>query len=141
MRSLLITSFLFCTVQASAQSLEPGLWQTKESLKLNGIPLPESKEEICVTKNQAKDVKATIEKELKKKGCQLKGWTVKNQKLDAKVKCVNDDMDAEGKLSGDVSSKSYNLTGDIEGTYQKALPAQATLKISGEWVKNCSAKK
>lgn len=120
-----------------AQSFEPGLWASKESLELNGLPLPSSTDEECITPDQAKDAKATIEKELKKKGCSLTKWAYKNKKLDAAIKCDNKDMKAVGKLSGKFSQKSYDLTGEAKGTYQEILPATAVLKLSGQWVKVC----
>ncbi len=44
-----------------AQSFEPGLWASKESLELNGLPLPSSTDEECITPDQAKDAKATYQ--------------------------------------------------------------------------------
>ena len=120
-----------------AQSFEPGKWTSNESLELNGIPLPSSKDEECITAAQAKDAKATIEKELKKKGCSLTKWTYKNQKLDAAIKCDNKDMNAVGKLSGKFTNKSYDLTGEANGTDQEILPAVAVLNLSGQWVSYC----
>lgn len=129
--------FLLFVQLTWAQSFEPGLWTSKESLELNGLPLPSSTDEECITANQAKDAKATIAKELKKKGCALTKWTYKNQKLDAAIKCENNDMKATGKLSGQFSKKNYDLTGEAKGTYQDILPAVAVLKLSGQWVKVC----
>lgn len=138
MKNILFISFLIFTAQTSAQSFDPGLWKSKESLELNGLPLPASSDEECITASQAKDAKATIEKELKKKGCSLTKWVVKNQKLDAAINCKNNDMDAVGTLYGKFSSKSYDLQGVAKGTYQQILPAVAVLKLSGQWVKSCS---
>lgn len=138
MKTILLTSILFAVVQASAQSFEPGLWKSKEGLTLNGIPLPSSQGEECLSKAETKDAKATIEKELKKKGCSLTKWSVKNKKLNASIKCDNDDITASGDLHGEFSSKSYNLTGEAKGKYKKALPSVAELKLSGQWVKPCT---
>ena len=126
--------------QLYAQSFEPGFWTTKESLEVSGVPLPASNNEKCISEAQAKDAKATIEKELKKRGCVLTEWIVKNQKLDAAIKCDNDDIQATGKLYGQFSRKSYDLQGNAEGTFKKALPATALLKLSGQWVKKCPKK-
>ena len=132
-----IFCLLFIVQPTWAQSFEPGLWTSKESLELNGLPLPASTDEECITPDQAKDAKATIAKELKKKGCSLTKWTYKNQKLDAAINCDNKDMKAAGNLSGKFSEKSYDLTGEAKGTYQEILPATAILKLSGQWVKTC----
>lgn len=121
---------------AAAQSVQPGLWKAKSSLDLNGIPLPASEHEECVSHAAAKDLRKSIAKELKKKGCELTKWTVKNKKLDATLKCKNDDLEAEGALTGTVSPKSYDLSGKAEGTF-KMIPSIASLKLSGEWMKNC----
>lgn len=138
MKKILLTLSLFAAVQSYAQSLEPGLWKSSESLKLNGISLPSSQDEECITPVQAKDAQATIEKELKKKGCTLTKWSVKNQKLDAAIKCKNDDMDATGSLQGEFSRKKYDLNGEARGTYKNVLPAVAVLKLSGQWTKACT---
>ena len=126
--------------QLHAQAFEPGFWTTKESLEVSGVPLPASNNEKCITESQAKNPKATIEKELKKRGCVLTEWIVNNQKLDAAIKCDNDDIQATGRLNGQFSSKSYDLQGKAEGTYKQALPATAVLKLSGHWVKKCPKK-
>lgn len=137
MKTILITSILFATFQVSAVSFEPGLWKSKESFKLNGIPLPSSEGEECLTKEQTKDAKATIETELQKKGCTLTKWSLKNKKLEASLKCDNKDMNATGNLSGDFSRKSYDLTGEAKGKYKNAIPASAKLKLTGQWVSAC----
>ena len=138
MKHLLMTSVLLFNVQLFAQSFVPGLWKSKESLELNGIPLPSSSDEECISKEQAKDAKATIEKELKRKGCSLTKWTHKNNNLDAEIKCDNKDMTATGKLSGPFTTKSYKLKGEAKGTYKDFLPAVADLELTGERIASCS---
>lgn len=138
MQKLILVTIIFFNIQLFAQSFEAGLWTSKESLELNGIPLPSSSDEECITKAQAKDAKATIAKELKKKGCSLTKWVLKNKKLDAAIKCNNDDMDATGHLSGPFTSTSYELTGEAKGTYKDILPAVAELKLTGQRVSNCT---
>lgn len=128
---LLLSSFV------QAQSLQAGLWRAKSSFDVNGIPLPDSEDEECISGELAKDVKATISKELKKKGCDLTKWSVKGQKLEASLKCNKDDLDATGTLKGTVTSKSYSLNGEAEGSY-KMIPSFATLKLTGKWVKSCT---
>lgn len=137
MKTILPIVFLFTVVQVSAQSFEAGFWKSKESLTLNGIPLPSSKGEECLSKAQTKDAKATIEKELQKKGCSLTKWSVKNKKLEASINCDNEDMKATGNLHGEFTSKSYDLTGEAKGKYKQVLPAVAELKLSGQWIKPC----
>lgn len=138
MQKLILAAILLFNMPLFAQSFEAGLWKSKESLELNGIPLPSSSDEECITKAQAKDAKATIAKELKKKGCALTKWVLKNKKLDASIKCNNDDMDATGSLSGPFTSTSYELTGEAKGTYKQLLPAVAALKLSGQRVSGCA---
>ena len=102
--------------------------------------MPASNNEKCITDSQAKDGRGTIERELKKRGCVLTEWVVKDQKLDASIKCDNDDIQATGKLHGQFSRKSYDLQGNAEGTFKQALPATAVLMLSGHWVKKCPKK-
>lgn len=137
MKQFLLITILFISKVSMAQSFEPGLWKSEDSFEINGIPLPKSKDEECLTKDQTKDAKATIVKELKRKGCTLTSWTFINQKLDATIKCDNDDMKATGKLSGPITSKSYELKGTAKGTYKNILPAIADLKLTGRRVSSC----
>lgn len=139
MKSLVLAAFLFFVSPLMAQSLEPGLWKSQTRLELNNLPLPESKDEKCVTASQAKDVRTTIEKELKKKNCLITKWVVKDQKLDAALECKSDDIDATGKLEGDVTRKSYNLKAEATGVY-KHIPAVAIISLAGQWVKKCPKK-
>lgn len=121
-----------------AQSLEPGIWKAKTNFKLNGIPLPSSEDEECVSPAEAKDAKATIAKELKKKGCELTKWSVKGKKLEAALSCENKDFTAKGNLQGQFSKKSYHLEGEADGTVKQMLPSTATVVLAGEWVKACA---
>ncbi len=123
-----------------AQSIEPGLWKTKTSFKLNGIPLPSSENEDCVSASEAKDVKSSITKELQKNKCELTKWTVKGKKLEASLECKSSELNAKGNLHGQFSKKSYELQGDAKGTYQNVLPSSATVQLSGQWVKACDEK-
>lgn len=137
MRMLFIVCLIGTSTSLSrAESIQPGIWKAKTSFELNGLPLPASEDEECIQKNEAKDIKNTIARELKKKGCELTKWTIKNKKLDASLKCNNDDLEAEGRIQGTVSTKSYDLRGEAQGTY-KMIPSFANLKLTGQWVKNC----
>ena len=120
-----------------AQSLEPGQWKAKTSYKLNGISLPSHESESCVSAEEAKDARATIASNLKKDGCELKSWDVKNGKLVATLSCNNNDVEATGKIHGTFAKKSYSLEGEAEGLFKKTIPSSATLKLTGEWVKKC----
>lgn len=134
--AFIATTFLMASFSV-AQKLEPGTWKAETRLKVNGIPLPSSDEQECVSESQAKDAKTTISKELEKQGCSVTKWSMKNNKLDAALVCKNNDMDAKGALRGELSSKSYDLTGEAEGTYINAIPSIAEIKLAGRWVGTC----
>jgi hypothetical protein len=135
--TLSLMILLSTLTSAQAQSFQPGLWKSKAAFKLNGIPLPSSEGEECITAAEAKDPKASIVKELKKNGCELTKWNLKGKKLEASLKCKNKDLDAEGSLHGTVENKNYQLQGEAEGTYQGMIPSSATLALTGEWTKTC----
>lgn len=132
----IIVALLLGSSGAFAQNMQPGLWRAKTVLALNGIPLPASEDEECITKEETKDAKQTITDELKKKGCSLTKWDLKGKKLEAALKCQNNDLQAEGTLKGTVTEKSYALKGEAEGTF-KMIPSFATLDLSGKWLKTC----
>ncbi len=139
MKNFLWTFILagFLSSTSFGQSLEPGQWKAKTTFKLNGIALPSHDNESCISAEEAKDAKATIASNLKKDGCDLKSWNVKNGKLEATLSCNNDDIEATGKIHGTFSKKSYSLEGEAEGLFKKTIPSTATLKLTGEWVKKC----
>ena len=133
----LILATLFIALSAQTQSLEPGLWKTKTSIALNGMALPSENEEGCVTANEAKDPQTTISESLKKEKCSLTKWELKNSKLDARIECQSDEIQAKGFLRGSVSKKNYLLKGEAEGTFANAIPTFAKLNLSGQWLKPC----
>ena len=96
--------------------------------------MPDSQAENCITGEKATNPKTSIESELKKQGCTLSNWTVKKQKLNADLKCDNKDVNASGKLTGDFTSKKYDLKGDAKGLYKRVLPSSAAFNLTGEWV-------
>lgn len=135
--TVIFTILLLTTTQLPAQSMDPGLWKTQESVKLNGLPLPSPDAEECITASQARDAKATITQELKKHGCTVTKWNIKNQKLDATLNCDNETFTATGKLEGTFSRRSYRLKGEATGTFQQMLPAMASFELSGQWQRTC----
>lgn len=139
--SLIVLGFLI-GLAAQAQKFVPGLWKSRTTLRLNGIPMPDSRAENCITGKQAKDARATIEDELKKQGCFLTKWEVNNKNLDADVKCDNQNLLANGKLYGPFDEKKYELRGEAKGKYKRALPSIAAITMTGEWVadKDCDIK-
>jgi hypothetical protein len=122
---------------AEAQSIKPGLWKATTTLSLNGITLPASTDEECVSAEKAADAKATISKELEKKGCSISAWNLKGKRLESILVCKNNDLEAQGHLRGQLSNESYDLQGDAEGTFKK-IPASATLKLVGRWTNKCA---
>ena len=137
MNTSVFTALLLISSFAQAQSMQAGLWQAKTSLQLNGIPLPSSDDQECISKADAKDVKTTITKMLDKKGCSLTKWSLKGKKLEASLKCSKDDLEAEGRLQGTVTAKAYDLSGEADGSF-KGIPSSATLKLAGQWLKACT---
>jgi hypothetical protein len=138
MKTLAFLTILTLSGQLMAQSFEPGLWKSKASFKLNGIPMPPAKDENCVGKAEAKNAKSSIENALRRQGCELKNWIVKDHQLTADLSCKNKDVDAVGTLKGDISPKSYDLKGEARGKYRKALPSVASIELTGEWAQtNC----
>lgn len=137
MKTLIVLSTLILSSFASAQKLEAGQWQTKSTLHLNGIPLPAHEGGECISKEQTKNIKESIVKELKKTDCTLDKWSLKGENLEASLTCKKENLEAKGKLKGTVTAKKYDLTGDASGTYMQ-IPSQATLKLTGEWTGVCA---
>ncbi|KYG65649.1 hypothetical protein AZI86_00805 [Bdellovibrio bacteriovorus] len=132
----LIAFLVLVSGTSFAQNMQPGLWKAKSSFELNGLPLPATENEECISKDLAKDPKQTISKELTKRGCTITKWSLKGKKLEAALKCQKDDIEAEGTLAGTVTEKSYDLKGDAEGSF-KGIPSFAKLNLTGKWTKPC----
>ena len=134
-KSLLFFSLIVPKL-AHAQTVQHGTWRTESTFEVNGLQMPPNKGEECLSKENAKDLKATLTKELSKIGCSSNKWIVKANEVDIGLKCNNAGLDAEGKMKGTVSEKKYNLSGDAAGTFQ-GFPAQAKINLLGNWVKAC----
>lgn len=136
MKSLCFILLSLFAGSAFAQAIRPGIWHAETSVKLNGISLPGSENEECIPKAKARDLKATISKDLKDKGCELTAWKVKKKKLEASLRCKTDDIEADGQLAGDVTDKMYDLTGEASGKW-KSIPASVSLHLVGKWISKC----
>ena len=136
MKILFSVVFLF-SFNLWAQSLKPGLWKSTGNFKINGVPVPEAKDENCVRSDDVKDIKATVTELLNEKGCKLSKWIFKGKNIEAGISCKSAELDATGSLKGQVSEKNYHLDGKAEGTFQGMLPATATIQLKGQWLKAC----
>lgn len=139
MKTLLLLVCLSISNYAFSQALDAGLWKAKSNFSINGLPLPASENEECITKAEAKDIKATITKDLRKNNCVLDAWKASGGKLEASLTCKTDELEASGKIRGTYTAKSYDLTGEANGTYQKSIPASAVIKLKGQWTKTCGS--
>lgn len=132
---LSLMSFLFFSV-VQAQSVAPGIWQAESSFTVSGVSLPESKAEECLSADQAKNLKASISKELSKQGCAVTKWVNKGQQTDIALTCDKSGLLAKGNLRGVIADKNYNLTGSAQGSFHQ-IPAEAVISLKGKWVKAC----
>ena len=135
---ILFASTSLLALSAQAQSLQAGLWKTKSVFVVSGVTLPSSEGEDCVTTEEAKDIKLTITKELKKNGCTLESWKTKASSLEASLTCKNDQLDAKGTLGGPFTTKTYTLAGKAKGVIHGSIPASADIKLTGVWTKECA---
>jgi len=135
--SFILLSVTFAFTTAQAQSVLPGYWQVKESFKINGIPLPSHEDKDCITKKEAKDVKASIVESLQKQGCSLTHWNIKGQDLKAGLKCKNNNFNARGTLQGTFTKKAYTLHGIAKGKIKNTIPAKAAVEMQGNWISTC----
>ncbi len=133
--SFTLTSLFFLS-SGWAQKMTPGLWEATSQFRVNGIPLPTSVDEECITKEMTQNLREKLLEELKGKGCKLDKWNLKKQNLEAELSCDKDDLKAKGQIKGQVTSKSYDLTGDAEGSY-KGIPSVANIKLTGKWKAKC----
>ncbi|MEK6556549.1 MAG: DUF3617 family protein [Bdellovibrionota bacterium] len=133
---LLTLALLLLSTTTYAQSVRPGLWKAESSFTINGIELPDSKGEDCISSKDAKDIKAAIMKKIEKKGCKATKWSAKGQNIQVSLTCKKSGLDAKGDLRGTITDTKYDLKGEAEGEFHK-LPSQAVISLQGNWVKAC----
>lgn len=139
MKTLFI--ILLISFPLMAQKLEPGTWKSQSRVKLNGFPLPSENEANCITKDELKNPKQTIEEALEKNKCKLTKWSMKKNNVSASVICDNDDFKASGVIAGNFSKKSYDLEGEASGVHDIIGKTRAEIKLTGEWTGACESKK
>lgn len=132
-----LISFLILGSIAGAQTLSPGIWHAETDFRVDGIPLPASIGESCVTPEQAKDAKATLTQSLDKIGCVITDWKVIDNNLNASLTCRSDKLDAKGTIEGTFTDKTYELSGQAHGFYEHIFPSVASLKLHGRWISDC----
>jgi hypothetical protein len=135
-RLLFSFSILAAAVAAQAQAVKPGLWQADSSAVISGIPLPASKDKECISKDDARDIKKAILRELKKTGCESTKWVKNGNKFDVELKCLKDGLEATGQLKGKIAETDYEFSGNAKGTFH-GIPATADLKLNGKWLEGC----
>lgn len=131
-----ILMLTFLSSVCISQNIEPGIWEADSNFEVNGLPLPSSKDQQCITKGEASDIKITLAKELEELGCTTTKWTVKGTQLEVALKCTTAGLKAFGTIKGRVLAKSYELSGEADGTYQ-GFPSSGTLNLKGKWLRNC----
>ena len=132
---IILTSLLFLSA-GHAQSVDPGVWQADSTFEITGMELPPSRQSECISASEAKDIKKAILNELKIQGCTATKWQVTGKKLFVSLNCEKSGFEASGNLRGTFSSKSYDLSGQADGTFQ-GIPAEATISLKGKWLKPC----
>ena len=135
---LLTLTLVFFGLHANAQSLNAGLWKARTNYKVNGIPLPHTEDEECISKSQAKDVKATLSSALQKRGCEFNSWKLVGQELNAELHCKKDGFEATGIVKGSVTPTRYDLITDAKGKY-KSIPSIAQIHLVGDRIQDCKA--
>jgi hypothetical protein len=128
--------FVILISLANAQTVDPGVWQVTSNFNVSGLAMPESKSEECVSAEDAKDLKASLSRELGKSGCVATKWLHQGEKVDIGLKCNKSGLVAAGDLQGVVKAKSYQISGTAEGTFQN-IPATADIRLKGQWLKSC----
>ena len=132
-----ITAVIGVSKNALAQTLNPGMWHAQTDFKVDGIPLPSSTGDSCVTPDEAKDAKTTLTKNLDKIGCVITDWKVVDSQLKASLNCKNDNLTANGTIEGVFTETSYELNGKAHGFYEGIIPSVATLNLHGQWTGAC----
>ncbi len=126
---------------SGAAPFTPGMWHSEATFKLNGVPMPSTDDDNCVSAKEAKEPKEAIAESLKRNDCTLTEWKMKKSTVNAVVNCKNDQLEAQGILKGHFDKKSYNLAGDITGKHKFLGKARASVVFDGRWTGECRPEK
>ncbi len=124
---------------ASAEGIEPGLWQMRETVIMNGAATPAQVRTRCLSTEQAGDTAATFTPEYKTPGsnCDRAEFQSTATKLKWRMLCKGQmEMDVSGDFTFD-SPKHYTATIQSKGTMGGREVVNTSVAIEGEHQGEC----
>ncbi len=124
---------------ASADGIEPGLWQMRETVIMNGAATPSQVRTRCLSTEQAGDTAATFTPEYKTPGanCDRAEFQSTATKLKWRMLCKGQmEMDVSGDFTFD-SPKHYTATIQSKGTMGGREVVNTSVAIEGEHQGEC----
>lgn len=148
MKGMLLVAVALCfslnniALASETMSIKPGLWRTGGTMKINGQALPNSpedgeEEEECVSAEDAKDLRATMDANFADSGCKTTSWRHQGDTLDIGMECVNDEGSSKGTLSGLHTATAFDLKGRQVGTHAQAGAITIDTHWHGKYIGEC----
>lgn len=141
MQVILLPVLMTLTMSAATTSalasqtpqLQPGLWETKAEMTLNGIDLPAMDDSDCVSEKSAKDARRYVTRYLEANDCQVTAWTYNAPALSIGVRCDNNFGKGSGLLKGTLTLSQFKMKGVIK----TSTDMEFGLDFSGRYTRTC----
>ncbi|MBC7371435.1 MAG: DUF3617 family protein [Bdellovibrionaceae bacterium] len=136
---LLLLGMVLCfPFLANAQTITAGLWKANTELSVNGIALPNIPVEDCISTKEAKDIRKYLQENLMPEtSCKITNWDYAKPMLKASLSCDGKQGKSQGKLSGKVTEKSFDITGNLSGEHVLMGSVDIAIKYKGDYQKDC----
>ncbi len=133
-----LMSFLMSAAATSALAqqtgqLQPGFWETKAEMTLNGIALPAMDDSDCVSEKSAKDARRYVTRYLEANECQVTAWTYNAPALSVGVRCDNNFGKGSGLLRGTLTLGQFK----VKGVIKTSTDIEFGLEFSGRYARPC----
>ena len=133
---LMIFLMSAAAISALAQQtgqLQPGLWETKAEMTLNGIDLPAMDDSDCVSEKSAKDARRYVTRYLEANDCQVTTWAYNAPALSIGVRCDNNFGKGSGLLKGTLTLGQFK----VKGLIKTSTDMEFGVDFSGRYTRAC----
>ncbi len=121
---------------ALAQQMQPGLWETKAEMTLDGIALPTMDDTDCVAEKSAKDARRYVTRYLEANDCQVTSWTYNVPALTVGVRCNHRFGKGAGVLKGTLTLAQFKVKGVVK-TSTDLAEMEFSVDFSGHYAHPC----
>jgi hypothetical protein len=137
--ALALLCFAAAALPASADGIEPGLWQITETIIMNGNRTPSQMRTRCLSAEQAGDTATTFSPEYRtvNSDCERAEFSSTASRLKWRMLCKGQlDMDVSGDFTFD-TPKHYNAKIESKGSVAGRTMVETSVTIDAEHLGEC----